>query len=100
MNLAHDDRRPNAPPTPTPPRQWVRTGSLEPLVCALEHENGVGDLEGGAELDAHDLHNVGLGQQQEGLPVDHLGRRKHNSGDVTGHGVTGQEEVGRLGSLV
>lgn len=47
-------------------------GSLESLVCALEHENGVGDLEGGSELDAHDLHNVGLGQQQKGLPVDHL----------------------------
>lgn len=50
----------------------MRTGSLESLVCALEHENGVGDLEGRSELDAHDLHNVGLGQQQEGLAVDHL----------------------------
>lgn len=48
--------------------------SLESLVCALEHEDGVGDLEGGAELDAHDLHNVGLGEQQEGLPVNHLER--------------------------
>lgn len=46
--------------------------SLESLVCALEHEDGVGDLEGGAQLDAHDLHNVGLSQQQEGLAVDHL----------------------------
>lgn len=46
--------------------------SLEALVCALEHEDGVGDLEGGAQLDAHDLHNVGLSQQQERLAVDHL----------------------------
>lgn len=55
MNLAHDDWRPDDP-------RWVRAGSLESLVCALEHENGVGDLEGGSEFDAHDLHNVGLGQ--------------------------------------
>lgn len=46
--------------------------SLKSLVCALEHEDGVGDLEGGAQLDAHDLHNVGLSQQQEGLAVNHL----------------------------
>lgn len=46
--------------------------SLESLVCALEHEDGVGDLEGGAQLDAHDLHYVGLSQQQEGLAVNHL----------------------------
>lgn len=38
-------------------------GSFESLVCALEHEDGIGDLEGRSELDAHDLHNVGLGQQ-------------------------------------
>ena len=60
-------------------------GSLESLVCALEHENGIGDLEGGAKFDAHDLHNVGLGEQQEGLPVNHLKRRRRNSGDVSGH---------------
>lgn len=79
MKLAHDDRRPDAT------RQVMGGGgSLEYLVCALEHENGIGDLEGGAKLDAHDLHNVGLGQQQEGLPVNHLGRRRHNSGDATG----------------
>ncbi len=59
----------------------MRAGSLETLVCALEHENGVGDLEGGSELDAHDLHNVGLGQQQKGLAVNHLGRHRDNSGD-------------------
>lgn len=47
-------------------------GSLQSLVCAFEHENGVGDLEGGSQLDAHDLHNVGLGQQQESLAVNHL----------------------------
>lgn len=46
--------------------------SLESLVCALEHEDGVGDLEGGTKLDAHDLHYVGLIQQQEGLAVNHL----------------------------
>lgn len=46
--------------------------SLESLVCALEHEDGIGDLEGGAQLDAHDLHYVGLSQQQEGLAVNHL----------------------------
>lgn len=46
--------------------------SLESLICAFEHENGIGDLEGGSQLDAHDLHDVGLGQQQEGLAVNHL----------------------------
>ena len=66
MNLAHDDWQPDGP-------GQVRAGSLEYFVCALEHENGVGDLKGGAQLDAHYLHNVGLGQQQEGLPVNHLG---------------------------
>ena len=65
--------------------RWVRVGSLESLVCALEHEDGVGDFEGGSELDAHDLHNVGLCQQQEGLPVNHLRIcNRHNSCDVTG----------------
>lgn len=49
-----------------------RGASLESLVCALEHEDGVGDLEGGSQLDAHDLHDVSLSQQQEGLPVNHL----------------------------
>lgn len=58
----------------------MRAGSLESLVCALEHENGVGDLEGGSELDAHDLHNVGLGEQQEGLPIDHLTTQTHKGG--------------------
>lgn len=36
---------------PTPQVRWEGErggGSLEYLVCALEHENGVGDLEGGA----------------------------------------------------
>lgn len=47
-------------------------GSLQSLVCAFKHEDGVGDLEGGSQLDAHDLHDVGLSQQQEGLAVDHL----------------------------
>lgn len=65
MNLAHDDWWPEAP--------GEQGGSLESLVCALEHEDGIGDLEGRAELDAHDLHNVGLGEQQEGLTVNHLG---------------------------
>lgn len=50
----------------------MHEGSLQSLVCAFEHEDGVGDLEGGSQLDAHDLHDVGLGQQQEGLAVDHL----------------------------
>lgn len=62
----------------------MRGGSLEPLVCALEHEDSVGDLEGRAQLYAHDLHNVGLGQQKEGLPVNHLER--HNSTKATGNG--------------
>ena len=63
MGLAHDD-------WPVKPARGA--GSLEPLVGALEHEDGVGDLEGGAELDAHDLHDVRLGQQEEGLAVNHL----------------------------
>lgn len=68
--------------------RWVRVGSLESLVCALEHEDGVGDFEGGSKLDAHDLHNVGLCQQQEGLPVNHLQiRNRINSCDVTGRGT-------------
>lgn len=50
-------------------------GSFESLVCALEHENGVRDLEGGSKFDAHDLHNVGLRQQEKGLPVNHLRKR-------------------------
>lgn len=55
------------------PGEWGGGGvSLQSLVCAFKHENGVGDLEGGSQLDAHDLHDVGLGQQQEGLTVNHL----------------------------
>lgn len=50
--------------------------SLQSFVCAFEHENGVGDLEGGSQFDAHDLHDVGLGQQQEGLAVNHLRTRE------------------------
>lgn len=46
--------------------------SLEPLVCGFEHEDGVGDLEGGPQLDAHYLHDVGLGEQQQSFPVNHL----------------------------
>lgn len=60
--------------------------SLQALVCALKHKDGVGDLQSGAQFDAHDLHNVGLSQQQEGLTVDHLERhvpQKSNSGDHT-----------------
>lgn len=64
----------------------MRAGSLESLVCALEHENGVGDLEGGSELDAHDLHNVGLGEQQEGLPINHLTTQTHKGGEEEGVG--------------
>lgn len=80
MNLAHDERWPQQP-------RRVRVASLESLVCALEHENGVGDLEGGSELDAHDLHNVGLGEQQEGLPINHLPTQTHKGEEVVGQGT-------------
>lgn len=46
--------------------------SLETLICAFEHEDGVGDLQCRTKFDAHDFHNVGLGEQQKGLPVNHL----------------------------
>lgn len=45
MNLAHDDSQPDATGQVG---GGAGGGSLEYLVCALEHENGVGDLEGGA----------------------------------------------------
>lgn len=41
----------------------------------LEHQDGVVDLEGWAELHAHDLHNVPLGQEQEGFAIDLLAGR-------------------------
>lgn len=75
MKLAHDDLGAWGWLWESPPRMERGDGteaSLESLVCALEHEDGVGDLEGGAQLDAHDLHYVGLSQQQEGLAVNHL----------------------------
>lgn len=56
--------------------------SLEPLVCGFEHEDGVGDLEGGPQLDAHYLHDVGLGEQQQSFPVNHL--EKHGQMLTTG----------------
>lgn len=52
---------------------WGRA-SLKAAVGALEHQNGVVDLESRAQLDAHDLHNVCLCQQEERLAVDHLMR--------------------------
>lgn len=83
MKLAHDDlggRKRRRGGGCRPPARHVKRSdgtraSLESLVCALEHEDGVGDLEGGAQLDAHDLHDVGLSQQQEGLAVNHLFQR-------------------------
>lgn len=39
-----------------------------------EHQDGVVDLEGGAELHAHYLNDISLRQQEEGLAVDLLVR--------------------------
>lgn len=45
---------------------WV---GLLLLVCVLQHEDGVVDLQRRAQLDRQDLDDVGLGEQQEGLAV-------------------------------
>lgn len=47
--------------------------SLELITCRflrrLEHQDGVVDLNGWTQLDAHDPHQVNLGQQQEGFAI-------------------------------
>lgn len=42
------------------------------VLSVLEHQDRVVDLEGGAEFYTHDLDDVALGQQQQGLPVNLL----------------------------
>lgn len=49
----------------------VAAGGLV-VLGVLEHQDGVVDLEGRAQLHAHDLHDVSLGQEQEGLAIDLL----------------------------
>lgn len=44
------------------------------LLCSLEHQDGVEDLESRAELYAQNLHQVCLSEQQERLAVDLLER--------------------------
>lgn len=61
---------------------WAKLISLEPLICGFEHEDSVGDLEGGPKLDAHDLHDVSLGEQQQRFPVNHLGKYRKTYGKL------------------
>lgn len=49
--------------------------SLQGVISVLEHEDGIVDLERRAQLDAHNLDDVSLRQQEERLAIDHLGRR-------------------------
>jgi len=49
--------------------------SLQGVISVLEHEDGIVDLKCRAELDAHNLDDVSLRQQEERLTVDHLERR-------------------------
>lgn len=46
------------------------------LIGALKHEDGVVDLEGRTQLDAQDLHDVGLCEKQESLSVNLLQRQE------------------------
>lgn len=51
----------------------VSVGSLQLFfIGALKHEDGVVDLQGGAQLDGQDLDDVRLGEQQKGLAIDLL----------------------------
>lgn len=54
--------------------------SVSLLVSALAHENGVVDLERRPQLDAQDLHDISLGQQEESLTVYLLGGKKEGPG--------------------
>lgn len=60
--------------------------SLKGVVSVFEHENGVIDLQGWAQLDTHDLHNVRLCQQKEGLAVNHLRGREREEEERVGRG--------------
>lgn len=75
--------------------------SLKGVVSVFEHENGVIDLQGWAQLDTHDLHNVRLCQQKEGLAVNHLrgageggGNRRRRKGWAGGKGGYGEGRRG------
>lgn len=50
---------------------------LSKILGALEHQDGVVDLQCGAQFDLHHFDDVRLCQKQEGFAVNLLQRRKH-----------------------
>lgn len=47
-------------------------GLVSVLLCRLEHENGVVDLQRRTQLDAEDFNDVALVEEQESLTIDLL----------------------------
>lgn len=55
-------------------------GLVSVVLCRLEHENGVVDLQGRTQLDVEDFNDVALVEEQESLAIDLLevGNTKQN----------------------